>query len=199
MSSCRAVPAAACSPSTIPSFSPASRTWRSRLSASPHKAHELVSFLVDVLGVEKVGGALRRNGRLSRFLRGPARARRQDAAAAAARQRRGPRVSSNSTRPRSAAASAALRGQIRRILQRHRSRKSDGHPTTGGRHGARGRPRLPDEHGGQAPARGIGGQGRAMSQRCSPAWRTGRRSERARRRGRDERGRDDAGVQGECP
>ena len=45
------------------------------------RSHELMSFLVDVLGVDQGRGALRRRGDLSRFLLGPARARREAAAA----------------------------------------------------------------------------------------------------------------------
>ena len=58
------------------------------------KTYELVSFLVDVMGVTQVDAALRRRRHLSRQLLGPARARRQEPAAAAAGERR--RASSSS-------------------------------------------------------------------------------------------------------
>ena len=54
MSSRRAARARACSPSTIPSCSPTSRTWRAKAAAFAAKCHELVSFLADTLGVTKV-------------------------------------------------------------------------------------------------------------------------------------------------
>ena len=64
-----------------------SRTGCRAPTSSPRKTYELTSFLVDVLGVTTRGGSLRRRGHLSRFLLGPARARRPQPAAQAARQR----------------------------------------------------------------------------------------------------------------
>ena len=124
-----------------------------------NKTHELVSFLVDVLGVEKV--AARFDGTVAYH----------DSCA-------GLRELGVKTQPRRLLASVEglrlveleeaetccgfgghVRRQIRRALERHRFAQERGHSKNGGRHRARRRPRLPDEHGGQASARGIAGQG----------------------------------------
>ncbi len=163
------------------------------------KTHELVSFLTDVLGVERVSAAVRRDGRLSRLLLGPARARRQGAAEAPARQRRGPE-------PRRARRGRDLlrlrrhvRRQIRRTVQRHRLPQGRRHPQE----------RAP---GPCSPATSAASSTspasfsararrsrRGTSPRCWPAWRTGRRSASRRRRPDDDRRRDHAAVQGERP
>ena len=147
------------------------------------KSHELVSFLVDVLGVEKV--AARYDGTVAYH----------DSCA-------GLRELGVKTQPRRLLAGvegltlveleeaetccgfgglfAAKYGELSNAIV---SRKSRRHSKIRGRHRARGRSRLPHEHGRQAPARGLGRSRRAMSPRFSPAWRTGRRSAKARRKG----------------
>ena len=77
-----------------------------KAAAFAAKCHELVSFLVDVLRRDAGRGALRRRRDLSRFLLGPARTRRRDAAAPAARRVAGLRLA-ELRNPMSAAASAA--------------------------------------------------------------------------------------------
>ena len=54
MSSRRVAPAPAGSPNIIPSFSRTSRNWRIKATAFAAKCFELVSFLVDRLGVKRV-------------------------------------------------------------------------------------------------------------------------------------------------
>ena len=60
---------------------------KARAESLAGRSYELMSFLVDVLGVDDGRGALRRRRHLSRFLLRPARARRQGPAAPAARHR----------------------------------------------------------------------------------------------------------------
>ncbi len=62
------------------------------------RTYELVSFLTDVMKLERVAARYRRRRHLSRFLLGPARAGRQGAAAQAARQRRGLDADGNARR-----------------------------------------------------------------------------------------------------
>ena len=131
----------------------------SRPNAFAAKCHELVSFLVDRLGVTQGCGALRRRGRLSRFLLGPARTRRREPAAQAARQRRGPAPRRAERGRRLLRLRRHVRRQIRRNIRRDRSPEERQYRGERRRHAARRRSRLPDEHGRQAAARGPRGEG----------------------------------------
>ena len=165
-SSRRAAPAAACSPSTIPSCSRTSRTWRCKAAALRRtRCHELVSFLVDVLGVDKVRGALRRNASPITI---PARACASSASRrsrASARQRRGPE-------PRRARGGRDLlrlrRDSLRSSTANSPTPSSRARARTSKRPAAdtvaRRRPRLPDEHGGQAAARGSAVKARHVAE-----------------------------------
>ncbi len=63
--------------------------WRARAEDLSRRSHELLSFLVDVLKVDRVDARLRRQGHLPRQLRRPARDGREGAAAPAAGRRAG--------------------------------------------------------------------------------------------------------------
>ena len=84
-----------------------SATWQRKADALAAKTYELVSFLVDVHGCDAGRRRASTARHLSRLLLGPARARRQGAAAAAAGSASRASNSSRCTRPMSAAASAA--------------------------------------------------------------------------------------------
>ena len=82
-------------PGTVSAGDP---NWRARADAFAAKSFELVSFLVDVLRVERVDARFRRHGDLSRFLLGPARTRRACPAAATARHGAGLAADRNARR-----------------------------------------------------------------------------------------------------
>ena len=129
--------------------------WQPRADAFAAKTYELVAFLVDVLRRQPGRGAARGDRHLSRFLLGPARARRARPAAPSAAHRRGPHAS---TEMRDADVCCGFGGtfcvKYPDISNAIVGKKAANIAATGADTAARRRSRLPDEHGRQAAARG---------------------------------------------
>ncbi len=136
------------------------------------RSYELMSFLVDVLGVKQGRRALRRRRHLSRFLLGPARARREAAAPRAARLGAGPEAQRDEDAGSLLRFRRHLLREVSRDLECHGGREVGRHRGHRRRHAAGRRSRLPDEHGGQAAAAKAAPSRCAMSPRCWPGWAT---------------------------